>query len=63
MTQQQLEKYLWGDAKVLRRTIDACDYKQYIFPFLFFMHIFDVYGWEFESALVESDGNLEYTYA
>jgi len=32
MTQQQLEKYLWGAATLLRGTIDAGDYKQYIFP-------------------------------
>lgn len=31
MTQQQLEKYLWGAATLLRGTIDAGDYKQYIF--------------------------------
>jgi len=36
MTQQELEKYLWGAAQVLRGTIDAGDYKQYIFPLLFF---------------------------
>jgi len=27
MTQQQLEKYLWGAATLLRGTIDAGDYK------------------------------------
>ncbi len=36
MTQQQLEKYLWGAATYLRGNIDAGDYKQYIFPLLFF---------------------------
>lgn len=36
MTQQELEKYLWGAATALRGTIDAGDYKQYIFPLLFF---------------------------
>lgn len=35
MTQQELEKYLWGAATALRGTIDAGDYKQYIFPLLF----------------------------
>ncbi len=34
MTQQELEKYLWGAATALRGTIDAGDYKQYIFPFV-----------------------------
>jgi len=60
MTQQQLEKYLWGAATQLRGTIDAGDYKQYIFPLLFFKRICDVYDEEFESALTESDGDMEY---
>lgn len=60
MTQQQLEKYLWGAATALRGTIDAGDYKQYIFPLLFFKRICDVYEEEFQKALEESDGDLEY---
>jgi type I restriction enzyme M protein len=60
MTQQNLEKYLWGAATALRGTIDAGDYKQYIFPLLFFKRICDVYDEEFEKALEESGGDLEY---
>ncbi|WP_318401818.1 type I restriction-modification system subunit M [Photobacterium leiognathi] len=60
MTQQELEKYLWGAATTLRGTIDAGDYKQYIFPLMFFKRISDVYDEEFERALTESDGDLEY---
>ncbi|MDM1402193.1 SAM-dependent DNA methyltransferase [Myroides odoratimimus] len=60
MTQQELEKYLWGAATALRGTIDAGDYKQYIFPLLFFKRICDVYDEEFKLALNESDGDLEY---
>jgi type I restriction enzyme M protein len=60
MTQQQLEKHLWGAAIVLRGTIDAGDYKQYIFPLLFFKRICDVYDEEYEKALEESDGDMEY---
>lgn len=60
MTQQELEKYLWGAATTLRGTIDAGDYKQYIFPLLFFKRISDVYDEEFDNALAESDGDLEY---
>lgn len=60
MTQQNLEKYLWGAATALRGTIDAGDYKQYIFPLLFFKRICDVYDEEFEKGLQESDGDLEY---
>lgn len=60
MTQQELEKFLWGAATALRGTIDAGDYKQYIFPLLFFKRISDVYDEEFEKALSESNGDLEY---
>ena len=60
MTQKELETYLWGAATQLRGTIDAGDYKQYIFPLLFFKRICDVYDEEFENALSESDGDIEY---
>lgn len=60
MTQQELEKYLWGAAIALRGTIDAGDYKQYIFPLLFFKRICDVYDEEFQKAVEESNGDLEY---
>ena len=36
ISQQQLESYLWGAAVLLRGTIDAGDYKQFIFPLLFY---------------------------
>lgn len=60
MTQQTLEKYLWGAATTLRGTIDAGDYKQYIFPLLFFKRISDVYDEEYRNALEESDGDEDY---
>ncbi|MEQ3694664.1 MAG: class I SAM-dependent DNA methyltransferase [Thalassolituus sp.] len=60
LDQKSLEKYLWGAATALRGTIDAGDYKQYIFPLLFFKRISDVYDEEFQNALTESDGDMEY---
>ena len=39
MTQRELESYLWGAANILRGMIDAADFKQYIFPLLFFKRI------------------------
>jgi type I restriction enzyme M protein len=60
MTQQQLEKYLWGAATYLRGHIDAGDYKQYIFPLLFFKRISDVWDEEYQTAIKESDGDLDY---
>ncbi len=60
MNQQELERYLWGAATALRGTIDAGDYKQFIFPLLFFKRICDVYDEEYEEALKESDGDKDY---
>ncbi|MDP8258824.1 MAG: class I SAM-dependent DNA methyltransferase [Candidatus Aadella gelida] len=60
ITQQKLEKYLWDAATLLRGLIDAGDYKQYIFPLLFFKRICDVYDEEYETALKESRGDLKY---
>ena len=60
MNQQTLEKYLWGAATFLRGHIDAGDYKQFIFPLLFFKRICDVYDEEFAEALAESDGDVKY---
>jgi type I restriction enzyme M protein len=59
ITQSELESYLWGAAELLRGQIDASDYKQYIFPMLFFKRISDVWEEEYEIALAESDGDLE----
>src|SRR6266699_2290626 len=60
VTQQRLESYLWGAATLLRGVIDAGDYKQYIFPLLFFKRICDVYDEEFQRALDESEGDVDY---
>jgi type I restriction enzyme M protein len=51
LTQAELETYLWGAATLLRGLIDAGDYKQYIFPLLFFKRISDVYDEERAAAL------------
>lgn len=60
ITQQELESYLWGAAVLLRGLIDAGDYKQFIFPLMFFKRICDVWDEEYEAALAESDGDLSY---
>lgn len=60
ITQQELESYLWGAAVLLRGLIDAGDYKQFIFPLLFFKRISDVWDEEFQIALTESDGDLSF---
>src|SRR5260370_26578782 len=60
ITQQQLESYLWGADTLLRGVIDAGDYKQFIFPLLFFKRICDVYDEEYQRALEESEGDVDY---
>lgn len=60
LKQQALEKYLWGAATLLRGLIDAGDYKQYIFPLLFFKRICDVYDEEYQQALEQSGGDLKF---
>ena len=60
ISQQQLESYLWGAAIRLRGVIDAGDYKQFIFPLLFFKRLCDVYDEEYDLALVGSGGDTNY---
>lgn len=51
ITQKQLEDLLWGAAVLLRGQIEASDYKQYIFPLLFYKRMDDVYQEEYTDAL------------
>ena len=51
ITQKQLEDLLWGVAVLLRGQIEASDYKQFIFPLLFFKRMDDVYQEEYAEAL------------
>src|SRR3989338_7434606 len=60
ISQQEIEKYLWGAAILLRGVIDPGDYKSVIFPIMFFKRISDVYDEEYEIALKESEGDKEY---
>jgi type I restriction enzyme M protein len=60
LTQAQLESYLWGAATLLRGLIDAGDYKQFIFPLLFFKRLCDVHDEEYRQALEESGGDVAY---
>jgi type I restriction enzyme M protein len=54
LSQQELESYLWGAANLLRGLIDAGDYKQYVFPLLFFKRLSDVWDEEYQSALSDT---------
>ncbi|MEK7425875.1 MAG: class I SAM-dependent DNA methyltransferase [Actinomycetota bacterium] len=60
ITEAHLESYLWGAATLLRGTIDAGEYKSFIFPLLFLKRLSDVYDEEYAAALDESGGDAEY---
>ena len=60
MNKKKLEDLLWGAAEFLRGQIDASDYKQYIFPLLFYKRLSDVYLEEYNEALEIHDGDPEY---
>jgi type I restriction enzyme M protein len=53
LTQPELESYLWGAANILRGLVDAGDYKQFIFPLLFYKRLSDV--WDEEHAQAKSE--------
>lgn len=54
LSHRELESYLWGAAKLLRGLVDAGDYKQYIFPLLFFKRLSDVWDEEYRVAIAET---------
>src|SRR4051812_22767780 len=62
LTQRELESYLWGVATLLRGLVDASDYKQYIFPLLFFKRLSDVWDEDYQTALDET-GDTGYAIA
>ena len=54
LSQKELESYLWGVATLLRGLIDASDYKQYIFPLLFFKRLSDGWDEDYREAFEET---------
>jgi len=54
LTQRELESYLWSAATLLRGLVDASDYKQYIFPLMFFKRLSDVWDEDYGQALDET---------
>ena len=59
LSQSELESYLWGAANILRGLVDAGDYKQIIFPLLFYKRLSDVWDEEYADALADS-GDEQY---
>jgi type I restriction enzyme M protein len=54
LNKKKLEDLLWGAAEFLRGQIDASDYKQFIFPLLFFKRLSDVYEEELAEAIEQT---------
>jgi type I restriction enzyme M protein len=54
ISRRELEAYLWGAATLLRGLVDASDYKQYIFPLLFFKRLSDVWDEDYHEAFAET---------
>jgi type I restriction enzyme M protein len=63
ITQNELETYLWNAAVILRGLVDAGDYKQFVFPLIFFKRLSDVWDEDHAVALAESKGDAEYAKA
>jgi type I restriction enzyme M protein len=62
LSKSELETYLWGAAVILRGLVDAGDYKQYVFPLMFFKRLSDVWDEDHAAALAES-GDVVYATA
>ena len=59
LSQRELETYLWGAATLLRGLVDASDYKQYIFPLMFFKRLSDVWDEDYQQAF-DDTGDEDY---
>jgi type I restriction enzyme M protein len=59
LSQSELEAYLWGAATILRGLVDAGDYKQFIFPLVFYKRLSDVWDEDYARALRKYDGATE----
>jgi type I restriction enzyme M protein len=53
LTRDQLERYLWSAADILRGSIDSSDYKSYIFGLLFLKRLSDRFDEECEALVAE----------
>ena len=58
LTQKELENHLWEASNILRGSVDATEYKHYIFALLFLKRLNDVYEEEVE-AIMERSGDKE----
>lgn len=55
LTVDQLERYLWSAADILRGSIDSSDYKNFIFGLLFLKRLSDVFEEEAEKLIAQGE--------
>ena len=51
LTLSQLDSFLWESANILRTSLDAAEYKDYIFGMLFLKHLSDAFDEERENVI------------
>ena len=59
ITQKELEKHLWEASNILRGSVDASEYKHYIFGLLYLRRLNDVFEEEVESLIANSVNEKE----
>ncbi|WP_345861002.1 class I SAM-dependent DNA methyltransferase [Shewanella algae] len=56
---EELKKWLWGSANIMRGTVDSSDFKNYIFGLLFLKRLSDVFDERVEAVMEEEGCSAE----
>lgn len=59
ISQQELERRLWDAANALRGPVDPGDFKNYVFPMLFWKWLSDTHTWERAQAVEEFGADVD----